>query len=297
MDITQLYKDYNIQYVDKGHKHARPGWINVACPFCTGNPGYHLGYDTVNNKFVCWRCGGKPVLSAISQLLKINKTEAAGVLRKYKGTYISKTKPIKIHRKKFKMPHPLIDFTEAHKRYLKKRKYHVEDITKTWNLKATGIFAMLDKTDYSKRIIIPYHWNGEVVSFDSRDITGKNSRKYIACNKERETIPHKRILYGLQEHWTDVGICVEGPTDVWRMGVKSFAVSGIQYTHAQVRLMAKYFKKIYVLFDPDAQAQRQASKLVSDLQFRGVEAYNIKINTDPGDMKPRQAEKLLKTLC
>jgi hypothetical protein len=45
MDITRLLQDYNIDFVSENHKHSRPGWVNVRCPFCTGNEGYHLGFN------------------------------------------------------------------------------------------------------------------------------------------------------------------------------------------------------------------------------------------------------------
>ena len=87
---------------------------------------------------------------------------------------------------------------------------------------------MLDNINYSHRIIIPYIWNSEIVSFDARDATNKQLNKYQACPLEREIVEHKRILYGTQEMWTDTGICVEGTTDVWRLGTDSFATSGIK---------------------------------------------------------------------
>ena len=42
MDIVQLYQDHNVDFMTEGHPHCRPGWVNTVCPFCTGNPGYHL---------------------------------------------------------------------------------------------------------------------------------------------------------------------------------------------------------------------------------------------------------------
>jgi DNA primase len=118
----------------------------------------------------------------------------------------------------------------------------------------------------------------------------------MACPKERELIPHKEILYGRQDKWKDAGICVEGPTDVWRLGVNSFATSGIKYTQKQVREMAKVFKKIFVLFDDDSQAVVQANKLVAELKFRGVNTFRVDIEGDPGGMKQNDADYLIKQL-
>lgn len=298
MDIERLYRDHNIQYVTEGHRHARPGWVNTPCPFCTGNPGYHLGYDTEGNKFVCWRCGGHFGPNVISKLLSIGRDEANKILHRY-GVLIGKAPQMKrkIKIKSFKLPDNTFNFLmPPHAKYLQKRGFNTAEVAADWNLGATSVSAKLGELDYQFRIIIPFIWDGKIVSFDSRDITGKAKNKYMACPEERELIGHKKILYGRQDKWGDVGICVEGPTDVWRMGFNSFAVSGIKYTPAQVRVMAKQFKRIMVLFDDDPQAIIQANKLVSDLKFRGIEAYRIDITGDPGALSQQKADYLVKQL-
>jgi hypothetical protein len=80
--------------------------------------------------------------------------------------------------------------------------------------------------------------------------------------------------------------------------VNSFATSGIKYTPKQVRVMAKSFKRIWVMFDDDPQALVQAKKLVSELRFRGVEAmlFESIIASDPGSMKQNDADYLIKQL-
>lgn len=150
--------------------------------------------------------------------------------------------------------------------------------------------------DYRFRIFIPVHWNGEMVSFDSRDITNLSDAKYKACPVDREIRERKKILYGNQEAWGTTGICVEGPTDVWRLGEDSFAVSGISYTQEQVKEMTRVFTKVAVVFDDEPQAVKQGKKLVKDLQFRNVDAYQVKIKGDPGEMMNSDAKKLVKSI-
>lgn len=299
MDIIQLYQDFNIDFVTEGHKHSRPGWVNCECPFCSSsitNPGYHLGWNETEEYFFCWRCGWHPPVRTISELLKIPINAVPEVLKQYGVNHIrQRIKPV-VPKKEFKFPFATSDLEKAHKKYLINRGFNPQEIEKIWKIKAVGPIGKLDGINYRFRIILPYYWNGQIVSFDSRDITGRSTAKYIACPKEREIIEHKSILYGLQEEWTETGICVEGPTDVWRLGVNSFAVSGIEYTHAQVRVMAQTFKRIAVIFDDESQAQKQAKKLVADLKFRGVDAWNIKITGDPGSMKQSEADELVKSI-
>ena len=69
MDIIRLYRDYGIDHKAEGHKHTRPGWVNTECPFCTGNPGMHLGWNLKEEYFFCWRCGWHAPITTLSELL------------------------------------------------------------------------------------------------------------------------------------------------------------------------------------------------------------------------------------
>lgn len=303
MDIEQLYRDHNINYVTEGHKHSRPGWVNIECPFCTGNSGYHLGYHINGDKFVCWRCGGKPPWKAISTILKVSSGEANSILRKY-GVLVGKAPEVrrKIRIKAFSLPSEIaVEPSHVHVRYLKGRDFSYKQLIKEFGIQFTGMYSKLKVSsekslDYKHRIIIPYYWENKIVSFDSRDITKRAANKYMACPDDRELVPRKSILYGRQDKWGSTGICVEGPTDVWRMGVNSFAVSGIKYTPAQLRLIAKTFKTVPIIFDDEPQAFIQATKLAADLKFRGVNAFVIKIIGDPGSLPQEEANYLVKSL-
>lgn len=299
MDIVQLYQDFSVDFVTEGHKHCRPGWVNVECPWCEGNPGYHLSYNLQNDYYLCWRCGWHQTVPTIARLIKLPVREAGSLVKKY-GLLISKIiQPRELTQKKeHRLPSNVHPLTAQYFDYLKTRNFDKDRISKIWTLAGTGPVSRLDGIDFKFRLIIPIIWNGQEVSFTARDITGKSPLRYITCPKDREVIEHKHILYGKQEEWGDTGICVEGPADVWRMGVNAFATFGIKYTIQQVREMVKAFKRIFVMFDDDPQAQIQAKKLVAELKFRGVDAWHIEIQTyhDPGEMKQEHADHLVNTL-
>jgi len=298
MDIERLYSDYTVEFVTEGHKHARPGWVNTECPFCTGNPGYHLGYNVEDGHFYCWRCGWHPVASTLVRLLQMSEVEVKKVLREYGGRVPRVKKPEGVITKivEHRLPSGTLPLLASHYKYLTQRGFDPERLEREWMLIGTGPASRLDHIDYKHRIIIPFIWNGQQVSFDSRDITGKHLNKYMACPKDRELIPHKEILYGKQEKWKETGILVEGPTDVWRMGTSSCAVSGIKYTPKQVRIIATTFTRVAVCFDDDPQAKLQAAKIVAELKFRGVDAFRVDIEGDPGSMKQSDADYLVKQL-
>lgn len=308
MDIIRLYNDHNIPYSTEGGKHNRPGWVQTHCPFCTGNAGEHLGYSLNGDYFNCYRCGKKDSWKTISELLGIPLRNAGLLIQNYtigrqthKPPIESKEKQVK----RFVLPSGLTSLNEKAKKYLIGRGFVPEELEKLWHLKSTSPVSTVNGSPYSHRIFIPYVWEGETVSFDTRDVTGRASEKYKACQKEREIIEHKHILYGNWETLlhTDIAVCLEGPTDVWRFGVHSFATSGIKYTQQQVRLIAKMFKVVFVCFDSrsetskELQAGQSAKRLVAELRVRGVFAEVAKIPSgDPGGMNQVDADLFVQNL-
>lgn len=300
MDIIRLYRDFGVDHRTEGHKHCRPGWVNTECPFCSSkagaNPGLHLGWNIKDAYYFCWRCGWHPPIRTISELISMPDYDVKKILPNYDAD-LTVIRQKEFKKQDFQLPSGLVSLQKNHKKYLKNRGFDPDELVDKWKIQGTGPISNLGHTSYKHRIFIPFYWNGHIVSFDSRDITGKQQNKYQACPKEFEAMEHKKILYGNQEKWDpDLGICVEGPTDVWRLGEQAFAVSGIKFTPAQVRCIATVFKRVAVIFDDEAQAQVQAKKLVAELKFRGVNAFNVFIEGDPGSMTQKEANLLIKKL-
>jgi len=301
MDIIRLYQDYNIPFQTEGHKHCRPGWVNTPCPFCTGNPGLHLGYSLAGNYFRCWRCGFQKTLPTLSKLTLLPLNQLPSIIKQYEGhrRFIQQREPaIKLFP--FKFPSNANPLTDNHKQYLTNRGFDPDKLVVDWGILGTGPISILGTgsniQDYKHRVIIPIYWEGKPVSFQARAIAKNAQLKYKACPKIRESIHHKHILYGKQEKWGNTGICVEGIFDVWRFGFNAFATFGIDYTRIQRNVIMKTFKRVAVVFDDEPQAQLKAKKLVTDLKFYGVESFQILISGDPGAMKQKEADYLVKTI-
>lgn len=286
MDIIRLFQDYNIDFITEGNKHCTPGWANTHCPFCEGSRNYHLGVNLSDNYFVCWRCGWHPNDITISKLLGVSIKDTREIIRLYGGTSrrATKAKDPVVKMRAFKFPTGTGPMLIQHKKYLQKRNYDYTKLETEWGLLGTGPMAMLDDLNYCHRVIAPIYWDDKIVSFQGRDITGKSELKYLTCPQKREIIQHKHILYGQPAIFTtwDTCICVEGIFDAWAVGKYAVATFGIKYTGEQLRLLSK-FKKVIVWFDQEKQAQEQASKLVSELRFRGVKTEHIFTPDDPAD--------------
>jgi len=297
MDVARLFRDYGVPVAQPGDGNYRDGWTNVRCPFCADH-SKHLGIAD-SGATNCWRCGAHPLRQALGKILGIDERKLGPILTKYEVPIAAPT-PTEVKRKPrtkaHKLPTGTMPLNSRHKRYLQKRKFDPDQLAEVWGVQGTGPIAKLDHIDYKHRIVAPIFWEGEQVSFQARDVTGKHPIKYLACPKDRELINHQDILYGKQEEWQRVGICVEGITDAWRFGPVAFATFGIDFTRRQLRHIAKNFDRVLIAFDPEPQAQLQAKKLMAELRERYVEGVLLDLPSDPGDLTPKQARRLIRKI-
>ena len=298
MNIIQLLQDYNIDYSTSG-AHTSRGWVNVVCPWCSNNGsiGQHMGIHLSANACNCWKCGSHKIVLTIASIINESEAFTATLLKRYVDVSFTKESVVKSAQLALIKPSGLTSLTANHKKYLFKRGFDADELESKWKLQSTGVLSRVGSISYKHRIYIPYFWNNELVTFDSRDVTNQSMNKYQACPVDREVMHRKSILYGNQSAWTDVGICVEGCADVWRFGDLAFATSGITFTSAQVRLIAKTFKTVYIVYDYEVQAQVQARKLKAELRMRGVKAEVIGMtNGDPAEMTKNEADTFIKNL-
>ncbi len=296
MGIQQLLADHGIPYATEG-KHCTQGWVNIHCPFCAGGQDYHMGIHEDGIGAHCWRCGAHPVTKVLARVLGRPEDEVKRILQKYIGRVRRKTEDAKVSILPLRFPEPNAPLTRQYKNYLHDRGLHPGQIERQWGVRQTGPASYLDGISYSHRILIPIVWDGNVVSFQTRDITGKSERKYMACPKRREKIHHKNILYGKQEYWQDGVIVVEGVVDVWKLGPMAAATFGIEFTMEQVLQLAKVPGRIFVAFDNEPQAQRQANILAVKLRALGKDVEIATVDAkDPGEMEEEDARHFVEQL-
>lgn len=296
-DARRFYADHGLEHYDSSysHKHTRQGWTNRPCPFCSGNPGLHLGYNEKGGYYVCYRCGGHRVAEVIRALLSVSWQAAFRLQEKYGGDSQTKQKAARGSKEtqiQTTLPPGTGPMGLPHFRYLVDRAFAPEYLAEQFGLLGTGALG-----PYKFRIIAPILFNGELVSYQGRDITDKQSAKYKACPRELERIHHKHIVYAYDMAKQDV-LVVEGVTDVWRMGPGSVALFGIKFTPAQVKLLTA-FRRVFVWFDEeDPEAEEQNHRLISDLAALGTEAESIRVGIegDPGDLKQEDADYIMREL-
>lgn len=296
-DCRKFFEDHGIDYSDgeSQHKHCRPGWINIECLFCTGNPGLHLGYNEMSGYFRCWRCGYHSIDEVLKALLGVPWSKAKDVKTFYGGktgrqipVFSPKYKDVKVA-----LPEGTGPLKRRHKQYLRERGFNPKILEDIWNICGTGGYGK-----YKERIIAPIYYKGELVSYQGRDITGKSDIRYKACRKDDEKILHQEVIYGHDLTDKHSIVLVEGIIDAWRLGPGAGATFGLGISSGQLKILSKY-KNIFTCRDfTDPQAIKEAEMITAELSLLGcnVEMIWIEEGTDPGDMKQEDADWLMREL-
>lgn len=289
---------YQIPYTEEG-KHARRDWIQVACPLCTGSKGWHGGFNVSDRRFKgeyrCWRCGWHWTPNVIVGLLSVDLETAKHIHTKYRGKEISGQERQTEWADKCVLPSGCRALSDRARKYLAGRGFDPDYLSRTWGIVATG-----NSGSYSHRIVAPITYNGRLVSYQARDITGKSEMPYKACEMEDEVIHHKHTLYGLDQakEIGDTCIIVEGLFDVWALGPGAVGTFGIEYKAEQVRMARRNFKKAFILFDSEEQAQEKAEQLYVALSgFIEVEILELPEKyADPGEIPRAEAREIMADL-
>lgn len=291
--------DYNIEYASSG-KHFRQGWTNIQCPFCGGSTGYHLGINTSNGYANCYKCGGYNMFKVISTILKTSTYETKQILKKYSGgsRIISSKKETRNIPSELVFPSDIKPITQAARDYLIDRNFNPDQIASTWGILSTPHWGF-----YRNRILAPIYQHDKLVSFQTRDITGTQPQKYLACFQNDELIPHQQCVYGFDlALGRKTCIVVEGITDVWRLGPGAIGTFGIGFTRHQARLIADNFERVHILYDSEIQAQEKAEELgflISSGFKNPVEVINLSFTAegkDPGDLSQDDADEIMKEI-
>jgi len=292
LNVIDFLQAHNIEHVSEGHKHARPGWVQISCPFCIGNPGYHLGYNLEGGFFNCWRCGFKQGYQVVLALLDGNKSAAKRVLQDYAGRPIGRSRIRRAHSRTLALPHGLQPLTSRAKKYLATRRYDPDMLEAVWHLQSTANYG-----DLSYRIFIPVYLYGHVVTWQCRATNENDSLKYITQSADKEIESVRDIVYGLDQCVSKTCAIVEGVTDVWRLGPGAVAVFGIKYRPSQVALLTEHFDHFHILFDSDPQAKIQANQLGTELSVLGgkVKVWDMD-EGDPGVMLQREADEFMQQI-
>jgi DNA primase len=185
--------------------------------------------------------------------------------------------------------------------YLSSRGFNPEAVETKYGVKESGPLG-----DYKFRLIIPIYFKKELVSFTSRDYTGKGEPKYKAQPVDEAMIPANDCLYNIDTVKDDL-LIVEGPADVWRMGDGTVALLGLQCSVSQQEILFRWWmrilrskkrrrkKRVVMLLDP--KTKRAADKIYYALTsfIRDIKIIELE-GRDPAELTQQEAMNLKKEL-
>lgn len=148
---------------------------------------------------------------------------------------------------------------------------------------AAGLLVQREDTDeprprFRDRLMFPiYDPQGQVVGFGGR-VMGEGEPKYLN-SAESDVFAKRRLLYGL--NWAknaarkaDRLLVVEGYFDAIRLmlaGIEEVvAPLGTALTEEQAKLVVKYTKNVYLLYDSDAAGQKATFRAGDELLRNGI---------------------------
>lgn len=289
-DVVGFLEEYGIMYHTSG-KNVSTGWVEINCPFCS-DPSFHMGVNLSSGLHHCWHCGtkGSPEY-LVKTLLNIPFTKAKGIVQDFDSAPNIDVKE-KPKTSIITFPKGIEkELPQMHKRYLISRGFDPIYIQKEY-----GIMGCLHLgKEFAYRIIIPIVMDGQIVSFTSRDVSGKATSKYKHLANESSIVQVKDSIYNI-DSVKDKIIIMEGVMDVWRVGKGSVALFGTEWTTRQLNLLyEKGITNAFVLFDHDAT--RKSHKLANILSsfIPKVEVLEID-DGDPADMGVDEVDQLKRDL-
>jgi len=275
--------ELRVPFLMEGHKHCRPGWSQIDCPFCgPGSSKYHLGFNLNSRHFNCWRCGGLFVPKVL-RALGASSVSIDEFLRSVDTeTVVSRERS----RVSLVVPAGIGPLLPKHRRYLLERGFDPDRMESVWGVKGIGIAPRL-----AWRLYIPIFERNRQVSWTTRATGDKVVQRYISASAQEESKSHKEVIYGADMCHHSV-VVVEGPTDAWAVGPGAGATFGTAFSSAQVRRLVDIPNR-YICFDSSPEAQQRAEDLASQLSCFPGTTENIQLDAkDPGSASPKELRLL-----
>lgn len=263
-DIKAYLEHKNIKFYTSG-KNTIKGAFSVRCPFHNDHSNHlNLFKDGMAK---CFHCGFHNVKEYIREIEKCSWNDVDKILIQFPldiDVQFGIIEEKEEHKGRFKLPNEFsTKFPDAHKKYLEKRGFDWFFLKNRYKLLSSHNFG-----DFAFRIIIPIIMGGKVVSFTSRDVSGKSKLKYKNNPDRLSAVPRNEWLMGIDEIKTDTAVIVEGPFDYMRFGDGAVALLTANFTTAQLnKLRKKGVKKVFIGFDPDDAGKNMGEKLEQSLSW------------------------------
>jgi len=283
--VLQWLQSVRYPYAHEGKNISKSkDWIGIPCPFCiTPDHSYHCGINLYAKTIKCWRCGTKgTIIKLVMKLQRVNFNDAAMTITRFSRKSQLDTQVEHHNKKQFKLPLGTYDeILEPQRKYLIDRNFDPEFIQKKYGIKSIG---PISTPGFANRILIPYFYGNQIVTYTSRDITNNNEReRYRTCPEDIAIMNVDQLLYNIHTI-RDIAVIVEGPTDVWRMG-DNFAAMGSLVWNSERLILLKQCKQVFVWPDSGNREKNLWSILAHSIATIVPDVRFVELSEgDPGDL-------------
>lgn len=292
-DVLGYLSSRMIHYDTEG-KNISQGWTGVKCPFCSDKSN-HLGINLTSFAISCFKCGESGFITKYIAAMEPEGWGAVrGVMKEFASQELLTRRPREIIRQGFVPPTAAnAPLSPTAIKYLKnERGFAYRYLEKKYQIK-----CFRPTSTYKFRIYIPVFVNSNLVTFTTRSYSKQVEPKYLHYPKQSSILFAKETLYNLDNATGDTAVVVEGPTDAWRIGDGAVATFGVIFTEKQVKIIRERFKRVFIMYDSDRQAQAQAQRLACLLASFNLSVNNVALSWgDPGGLSHTDAKHIRKEI-
>lgn len=315
--VQRFLDNYNIPYETAG-RNTKKGNINVCCPFCSEDDGFHMGIIPENGYYGCWRDvkhRGRDFARVIKALIDCSWEEAnrlAGKEASFEdGDDLMKMVDALFDdeqageakvlggAKILNLPDQFKDIkkvgiTSPYYKYLSGRGF-------------TQIEKLVDKYDiyccnsgeWKKRLVFPMFYNDELITWQARSIQQGVTLPYKDLSVEESVRHPKFFLYNFDELKRGGKILMvgEGLFDMLKLdyyspkGFRATCLFTKTMTDEQMYLLmelAPLYEEVWLVLDEDAQGQGMT--LTSELfMIKNLRGASVPDGVgDPGAMTEKE---------
>lgn len=263
------------------HHHSRAGWIQIqTCPFCHSN-NYHLGVTTDGRRCSCWKCGSHPVAKALQLVSNASWSQIKALTPDY-----DEVAP-KREYGGYKEPLGVVDLLPPDRDYLAGRGLDPDKMVELWGVKSIHPAAGIPQG-----VFIPITHKGVKVSWTIRFRNPLGKQRYKTATDDCRSMSEKELVFGADRGNQRSIVVVEGPFDLFKVGIGGGCIFGLQYSMAQVKILAQFHFRV-ICFDNSADAQRRATLLSSELSaYPGLTVQVCLQADDPGSASEAEIREL-----
>ena len=296
IDWRGLLDSLSIEWIDRG-KNTSSGNINIKCPWCLDDPSKHMAIALMKEAYYCYRApnqhSGKNFFWLLSRFGIRDQEEARRLLRRFQRAGDA---PIVT-----RLPTDLQQQRTAWSRfenagnsqealdYLAGRGFPLPRL-----LCEQFDLRYAKNGEWARRLLIPLHLNGDIVSWTARDMTGRYEQKYLMNAVAEAALYTPDII----KPKPAIAVIVEGPMDALRIAqgtrdarVISIALCG-KFLSAekllQIRKACETCSSILVTLDADAPMSacyQAVASIQSATKVEHVGRAKLPMGVkDPGDL-------------